>query len=361
MLCLLILLYHIHFTTGSPFLEFKAPGPFYSIPLRIGMPPQEVNVTIDTTAHLTFVYAQDSQCYGEAIESCIPHVGYDYRKSNTLKDPTTKQTFETPLGEAKGILVKEFYTLGPYGMTDTPATIGVANEVISYMNRKIPASGFISMFAPVHPVDSPDASHMQTLSSQSQAAIVSLFTPRCGTEMHSVTIGKSDDTNCKSDWIDFPLVPDTKRRWIIQLDNISWGPTINRQNVQAILSTAADYLLAPRSDVEEIQRMFNAVVSDYQNGSLVYSARVDCNQRRTGPVLRFDGQGRSFYMRASQYIKQYYTGVCILNIYSNDNAPNQWTLPYMFFQSNCARFDFENRTVGFSTPKNFATCSKSHK
>ncbi|KAI6179776.1 hypothetical protein M3Y98_00647000 [Aphelenchoides besseyi] len=331
MLWLLVSLYLICQTTGSPFLEFKATGPFYSIPLRIGMPPQEVNVTIDTTAHLTFVYTQDSQCYGEAIEP------------------------------SQGFLVEEIYSLGPYGMTETPATIGIANRVISHMNRKIPTSGFISMFAPVHPVDSPDASHMQTLSSQSQAAIVSLFTPRCGTEMHSVTIGKSDDTNCQSDWVDFPLVPDNKRRWIIQLDSVSCGPTINQQNVQAILSTAADYLLAPRNYVKEIQKMFNAVVSDYQNGSLGYSARVDCHQRKIGPLLRFDGQGRSFYMRPSQYIKQFYTGVCILNIYSDDNAPSRWTLPYMFFQSNCARFDFENRTVGFSTPKNFETCSKSYK
>jgi hypothetical protein len=63
-------------------------------------------------------------------------------------------------------------------MTDTPATFGVADNVISYMSAKTQTRGFISMFAPVTPVDSPQASHMQFLAAESIYPIVSLFTPR---------------------------------------------------------------------------------------------------------------------------------------------------------------------------------------
>lgn len=68
----------------------------------------------------------------------------------------------------------------------------------------------------------------------------------------------------------------------------------------AILSTAADYLSAPRQDLERIGKEMNVVYKDDK-----YSAQVDCEQRKNGPFLRFEGQGQIFYMRPSQYIKQF--------------------------------------------------------
>ncbi|KAI6219478.1 Acid protease [Aphelenchoides fujianensis] len=345
---------------SNPHMEFKARGPFYMIPLQVGMPPQEVNVSLDTTGLLTFLYDDDAHCYGEQAGQCYPHRGFSPKKSNTFKSLNTQEVFECPLGEARGTRGTDVFTFGPYEMIDPPATIGVADRVITYLNRKIQTSGFISMYAPVEPLDSPEASHMQTLSAESQAAIVSLFTPRCGTEMHTVTIGKADDTNCESEWTDFQLVPDGQRRWVIQFDSISWGPSIHRENVQAILSTAADYVVAPRGEVETMRQMMNAVIGDYHEAGLSETARIDCSQRKNGPFIRFDAHGRSFYMRPSQYVKQYKTGVCILNVYP-DGPENRWTLPYMFFQGYCVRFDFGQKLVGFAFPKNFGSCSRTDK
>ncbi|KAI6174903.1 hypothetical protein M3Y97_00973000 [Aphelenchoides bicaudatus] len=324
------------------------------------MPPQEVNVTIDTTGLRTFVFGNFEECfYGpDGASACYP--GFNRQKSISFVTLHTEE-FSSPIGTGDGVVGKVDMTLGPYELTDTPAIIGVADNVVSYMKGKTRTAGFISMFAPVSPIDSINASHMQQLCAESQYPIVSLFAPRCGLQQHTVTIGKSDDTNCRSEWTDFELEPESEQTtnlWTIKFDSISWGPNLKKENVKATLSTAADYLSGPVAEVNQMRREIGLPrqtnESDYtiNNHSNV---QVDCQQRKNGPFLHLTAHGQAFYMRPTQYIKQFANGMCILNIYPDEK--DYWTLPYMFFQGYCARFDFRNRTVGFALPKDFGACN----
>jgi hypothetical protein len=113
---------------ASPFYEFKALGPFYSVPIHIGMPPQEVNVTIDTTGLTTFVYADLGQCSSGSSDTSgdeeLCQRGFDRtqvfcdiyktipsRKSNSFHSTLQPSHFESPLGTAEGIMGEDVLTV----------------------------------------------------------------------------------------------------------------------------------------------------------------------------------------------------------------------------------------------------------
>ena len=50
-----------------PVYGHRFTGPFFSIELILGLPPQTVNVTLDTTSLSTIVYSKTVDCYGEDI------------------------------------------------------------------------------------------------------------------------------------------------------------------------------------------------------------------------------------------------------------------------------------------------------
>jgi hypothetical protein len=63
----------------------------------------------------------------------------------------------------------------------------------------------------------------------------------------------------------------------------------------------ADFLSAPANEVNQMRRELNVVNQDNDNTKAV----VDCEQRKTGPFIRFAAHGLIFYMRPTQYIKKF--------------------------------------------------------
>lgn len=60
-------------------------------------------------------------------------------------------------------------------------------------------------------------------------------------------------------------------------------------------------------------------------------------------------EGRTIVIKPDQYIKQFDSTHCLLNIYPDEL--DLWTMPYMFFQGRCVRFDYGAKEVSLAEQK----------
>lgn len=160
---------------------------------------------------------------------------------------------------------------------------------------------------------------------------------------HAITIGSEDTTHCKKNWMKFPsqMPVDSKNTmpWTINWSGFTWGSQAVKEKVNAALNPAADYFVAPRRHANYFYSKLGAKYSERYSGGM-----VDCSKRSSAPNLVFSTpNGKKVTVTPMQYIKMFDSSNCLLNIYPDEL--DQWTMPYMFFQKYCVKFDYGMKEV----------------
>jgi len=221
--------------------------------------------------------------------------------------------------------------------------MAVVESVPRHLNRYASTSGFITLNAPAS-TDS-DKSTLQLFAERADAPVVTLYAPSSLNAKHTITIGKEDTTNCAADWTtlsNVDAVDPNNRPWTVRFDSFDWGDYRQVGQINVALSTAADFFVAPKAHANYLWDTLNAVYSSEYGGGL-----VDCAFVSSADDIVFKSGMKELRIPAKQFIKKFSNGVCLLDVYPDDL--NQWTLPYMFHQLYCVRYDYGAQTVGFAT------------
>lgn len=162
---------------------------------------------------------------------------------------------------------------------------------------------------------------------------------------HAITIGSEDTTHCKNNWSKFasqtPVDPQ-HMPWTINWSGFKWGSQMVNEKMNVALSPSADFFVAPRRHANYFYEKLGATYSYRYSGGM-----VDCSKRNSAPNLEFNTpDGKKFIATPQQYIKMFDSSNCLLNIYPDEL--DQWTMPYMFFQKYCVKFDYGMKQVSIA-------------
>jgi saccharopepsin len=330
---------------GDKGVVFTNYGPYFSLPVVVGSQKTKLNVGVDGFYGSSVVYGTGAACDG-SDSYCVQHDTFDQTKSSSFKPASNGRDFEFTLGTAYGVSGGDDYDVGSLKLKDT--MFGVLTSIPRYLNRKTKNSGHIAMWAPERADDMKTT--MQKLVELNKQQTVTFFAPRDANGQHTITFGAEDTTNCKKNWASFSnqksLSPNTDeiRPWTIQWSSFKWGSYSKSEAVNVALNMQADFFAAPRQHANYIYNQLGAKYSYDYSGGL-----VDCAKRNSSPNLEFTANGKTFTLTPQQYIKMFDSNTCLLNIYPDDL--NQWTLPYMFFQSYCVKFDYNKAEVSIADQK----------
>jgi len=324
--------------------EFKANGPFFSLPLTVGSQKTKLNVGVDSYYGATFVYGTGIKCDG-SDSYCIPHDTFDKTQSMSYTEHKPAHSFDFSLGVVTGAPSTDAISVGSLKLKSTMFALG--ESIPRHMNRKCPkTSGFISMNAPE--TEDADKTTMQLIVEQASSPIITFFAPTDQTGEHAITIGGMDTKRCKNNWIDFqnqPSVDPNHKPWTIQFSGFKWGSYSKPGMLNVAMSTTADYFVAPKEHANYIYKKLNAKYSYDYSGGL-----VDCSKRDTASNIEFTVPGgKKLSVSPKSYIKMFSSSVCLLNIYPDEL--NQWTLPYQFHQTYCVKYDYGKKTVSIADHK----------
>jgi len=326
--------------------EHSAMGPFFSIPLTIGEPKTEMNVGIDGYYGSSLVYGKGAECDG-SDKYCVQHKVYDIAKSMSFKKKHDHHPFDFSLGTAEGPAGVDNLAIGPLMLKG--AMLGVADSISRPLNRKAMTSGFMAMNAPE--MKDSDKTTMQLFLDKAARPLITFHAPMDMNGEHTITIGKEDMKNCKNDWTDIDNVKSIDPHhspWTIQMNGLSWGKWSQKKMQTVAMNVAADYFVAPKAQSKHFWDTLGAKFDDHYAGGL-----VDCAHRDTAPPLVFKygkkKKTKRFEIPAKLYIKMFDSDTCLLNIYPDEL--NQWTLPYMFHQRYCVRYDYAAKKVGIAEKK----------
>jgi len=326
-------------------VEFTNYGPYFSLPVVVGSQKTKLNVGVDGFYGSSVVYGTGAACDG-TDSYCVQHDTFDQTKSSSFKPASNGRDFEFTLGTAYGVSGGDDYGVGSLQLKDT--MFGVLTSIPRYLNRKTKNSGHIAMWAPEKEEDMKTT--MQKLVELNKQQTVTFFAPTDAAGLHAITFGAEDTTRCKNNWASFAnqksLNPNTDeiRPWTLQWSSFKWGSYSKSEAVNVALNVAADYFVAPRRHSTYIYNALGAKYSYDYSGGL-----VDCSKRNSAPNLEFTANGRTFSISPQQYIKEFDSSHCLLNIYPDDL--NQWTLPYMFHQKFCVKYDYSKATVSIADTK----------
>jgi len=327
---------------GKP-QEFKANGPFFSLPLTVGSQKTKLMVGVDSYYGATLVYGTGTKCDG-SDSYCIPHDTFDKTQSMTYNPHMEQHSFDFTLGSVTGTPGEDTLSVGSLKLNK--GMFALTQSIPRHMNRKCPkTSGFIAMNAPE--TDDADKTTMQLFVEQASSPVITFFAPADQTGEHVITIGGMDTKRCKN-WIDFqnqPSVDTNHKPWTIQFSGFKWGSYSKSEMLNVAMSTTADYFVAPKQHANYIYKQLNAKYSYDYSGGL-----VDCSKRNTAPNIEFTVPGgKKLSVSPMSYIKMFSSSVCLLNIYPDEL--NQWTMPYQFHQTYCVKYDYGKKTVSIADHK----------
>ncbi|KAI6239314.1 Saccharopepsin [Aphelenchoides fujianensis] len=313
-------------------LEHSAAGPFFTIPVEVGSQRTKLLLGVDGFYGAAIVFSNRAGAGGG---------GFDRTKSSSWKVADPDRHFDFSLGTAQGPSGTDYLRVGklpPMKM----AMFGNPDSATSNGLSKLPqAAGFIAMWAPQ--AKDEDKTEMQHVVESAKKPIITFHASADLNGRHSVTIGKEDSTNCRNNWISLKNVAslDTNERpWTVQVDGFAWGSYRGAKQTVA-LNVGADYFVAPKTHANYIYSQLGAKYSNRYHGGL-----VNCNKLTTAPDLVFSVGGKQLKISATSYIKQFNSNTCLLNIYPDDI--NWWTLPYMFHQKRCVKYDYGAQTVNIA-------------
>jgi len=318
-------------------------NPFFSLPLTVGSQKTTLNVSIDGYYGSSLVYGKDVACDGSDYY-CVQHATFDHTASSSFKVAVESRSFEFTLGTADGLSGSDDISVGSLKLKK--AMFGVAESIPRHLNRKTKNSGHLAMNAPES--DPMEKTTMQLIVEQASAPQLTFYAPADMNGEHAVTIGSEDTTHCKKNWERFDnkvSVASPKRKpWTVNWSAFKWGSYAKTEKLNVALNPASDFFVAPRRHANYIYKQLNAQYSyDYSGGM------VDCAQRSSAPNIEFTAGGRKLIVTPKQYIKMFDSSHCLLNIYPDEL--DQWTMPYMFFQKYCVKFDYGAKTVSVADQK----------
>ncbi|KAI6191024.1 Cathepsin D-like [Aphelenchoides bicaudatus] len=324
-------------------VKFTNYGPFFSLPVVVGSQKTKLNVGVDGFYGSSVVYGPGAACDG-SDSYCVQHDTFDQTKSSSFKPASNGREFEFTLGTAHGVSGGDDYSVGSLSLKDT--MFGILTSIPRYLNRKTKNSGHIAMWSPKDAED--DKTTMQKLVELNSVKTVTFSAPSDSNGLHTVTFGGDDTKNCKK-FTSYPNQPHLSKDeeispWTIQFSSFKWGSYSKTEAVNIAMNVASDYFVAPKRHANYIYNQLGAKYNyDYSGGM------VDCSKRSSAPNLEFSANGKTYVVTPNQYIKAFDSSNCLLNIYPDEL--NQWTLPYMFHQTYCVKYDYGAKTVGIADKK----------
>ncbi|KAI6206331.1 hypothetical protein M3Y94_00897800 [Aphelenchoides besseyi] len=313
--------------------QYSAAGPFFSLPVTVGSQRTKLSVGIDGFYGATVIYCPNAGS---------PAGGFSHRSSSTWKPAVPNRHFDFSLGTGQGDSGSDYLRVGSLPAMKSEM-FGNPETVSSNAISKLPqASGFLAMWGPQD--DPMQKTTMQLVAESAKKAKITFHAPHNLDGTHTITIGKEDKTNCKSNWLvlnNVASLDKNERPWTVEFDGFKWGSYNKPQKTAVAFNVAADYFVAPKAHANHIYKSLKAKYS-----SRYYGGLVSCSKLKSAPTIEFMVKGKKLSIKPTQYIKQFNRATCLLNIYPDDL--NMWTMPYNFHQGRCVKYDYSTKTLNIA-------------
>ena len=312
----------------------------YYGPIAIGNPPQTFNVVFDTGS--SNLWVPSKKC-GLLDVACKTHKKYDSSASKTYVKNGTDFSIRYGSGSLTGFLSQDdvsFSSLSVHGQVFAEAT---SEPGLAFIAGKF--DGILGLAFQTISVDNVTPVWYNLLSQgKVSSPVFGVYLSRNAQSKvgGEITFGGIDTSRYTGDITYVPLNSETY--WAFVIDDMTIGGKTASvcSKCQGIADTGTSLIAGPKDAMTKINDMIGAKVGP------TGQAMVNCSAIAAMPDVAFVLNGKSFSLKAEQYVLQV-SGQCISGFMGIDLPKPIWILGDVFIGAYYTVFDFGKQQVGFAS------------
>jgi cathepsin D len=312
----------------------------YYGPISIGSPAQTFNVVFDTGS--SNLWVPSKKC-GLLDVPCKTHKKYDSTASKTYVKNGTAFSIRYGSGSLTGFLSQDDVTFSSLTVNGQVFAEATSEPGLAFITGKF--DGILGLAFQSISVDSVTPVWYNLLSQGKVTdPVFGVYLSRNAQSSvgGEITFGGIDAARYTGDITYVPLNSETY--WAFLIDDMSVGGKSASvcTKCQGIADTGTSLIAGPKDAMTKINEMIGAKVGPTGQAS------VNCSDISSMPDVAFVLNGKSFSLKAEQYVLQV-SGQCISGFMGIDLPKPIWILGDVFIGAYYTVFDFGKQQVGFAT------------
>jgi cathepsin D len=312
----------------------------YYGPISIGTPAQTFNVVFDTGS--SNLWVPSKKC-GLLDVACKTHKKYDSSVSKSYVKNGTAFSIRYGSGSLTGFLSQDDVTFSSLSVTGQVFAEATSEPGLAFVMGKF--DGILGLAFQSISVDNVTPVWYNLLSQGKVTdPVFGVYLSRNAQSKvgGEITFGGIDAARYTGDITYVPL--NSQTYWAFVIDDMTIGGKSASlcTKCQGIADTGTSLIAGPKDAMTQINNMIGAKVGP------TGQAAVNCSDISSMPDVAFVLNGKSFSLKAEQYVLQV-SGQCISGFMGIDLPKPIWILGDVFIGAYYTVFDFGKQQVGFAT------------